>query len=121
MANREENIKKINDELEQMSEEELDQVAGGTYNNTAADTRILNKMGFNISGRSASSLFWSQGDFDDAAADVNKIMGQFGIHVDQSWGCKDNKYYQGPNEITRYEAFMAIAKATGKDMPDISY
>ena len=121
MATRDENLKKINDDLELMSDAELDQVAGGTYNNTAADTRILHDMGFNISGRSASSLFWSQSDFDDAAADVNKIMGQFGIHVDQSWGCKDNKYYQGPNEISRYQAFMTIAKATGKDMPDIDY
>ena len=113
MATRDENLKKINDDLELMSDAELDQVAGGTYNNTAADTRILHDMGFNISGRSASSLFWSQSDFDDAAADVNKVMGP--------WGCKDNKYYQGPNEISRYQAFMTIAKATGKDMPDIDY
>ena len=31
MATREENIKKINDELEKLSDEELNQVAGGTY------------------------------------------------------------------------------------------
>lgn len=31
MATREENLKKINDELEAMSDEELDNVAGGTY------------------------------------------------------------------------------------------
>ena len=30
MANREENLKKLNDELEAMSDEELDKVAGGT-------------------------------------------------------------------------------------------
>ena len=30
MANREENLKKINAELEQLSDEELEQVAGGT-------------------------------------------------------------------------------------------
>ena len=29
MANREENLKKINDELEKLSDEELDKVAGG--------------------------------------------------------------------------------------------
>ncbi|MBR5914755.1 MAG: hypothetical protein IKZ58_10410 [Selenomonadaceae bacterium] len=31
MATREENIKKINDELEQLSDEELEQVAGGGW------------------------------------------------------------------------------------------
>ena len=31
MANREENLKKINYELEKMSDEELDQVAGGGF------------------------------------------------------------------------------------------
>lgn len=31
MANREENLKKINDELEKLSDEELDKVAGGGW------------------------------------------------------------------------------------------
>ncbi|MBR4383075.1 MAG: hypothetical protein IKP64_05905, partial [Selenomonadaceae bacterium] len=44
MASREDKIKKINDELEAMSDDELDQVAGGTYNETAADTRFLNDL-----------------------------------------------------------------------------
>ena len=67
MATREENIKKINDELEQLTDEELENVAGGTYNNTAADSRILNKMGFDIQGKSANDLFWSQSGFRDTA------------------------------------------------------
>ncbi|MBR0260686.1 MAG: hypothetical protein IJQ85_02720, partial [Selenomonadaceae bacterium] len=58
MATREENLKKINDELELMSDEELEQVAGGTYNNTAADSRALNELGLGISGRSALECFW---------------------------------------------------------------
>ena len=35
MATREENIKKINDELEKLSDKELEQVAGGAYDQTA--------------------------------------------------------------------------------------
>ena len=31
MANREENLKKINDQLEQLSDEELEKIAGGFY------------------------------------------------------------------------------------------
>ena len=103
-----------------LKDEQLEQVAGGTYNNTAADTRVLQKMGFDIAGRSALELFWIP-NFDKAADEVNKVMGQFGIHVDQSWGAKDNKYYLGDRQISRHEAFLHIAKATGQDMPDISY
>ena len=34
MATREENLKKINDELEKLDDEQLEQVAGGTFNET---------------------------------------------------------------------------------------
>ena len=109
----------LKDEI--LNEEQLESVAGSTYNNTAADTRVLKKRGFDIIPRSANDLFWSQSKFDEASDAVNRVMGQFGIHVDQSWGCKDNKYYLGGNQISRHDAFLYIAKATGQDMPDISY
>ena len=38
---REENLKKINDELEKLSDEELDQVAGGNIGQTAEDKDLL--------------------------------------------------------------------------------
>ena len=41
MATREENLKKINDELEKMSDEELDQVAGGTNGEYKELRRLL--------------------------------------------------------------------------------
>ena len=51
MATNEENTKKINDELEKMSDEELEQVAGGFYDRhkLAEDSRFLNVLlrGFN--------------------------------------------------------------------------
>ena len=120
MANREENIKKINVELEQLSDEELENVAGGTYNNTAADTRVLQKMGFNISGRSALELFWIP-SFHKAAGEVSKIFSQFDISVDQSWGAVDNVYYYKGEKISRQKAFEIVAKETKQPMPDISY
>lgn len=121
MTTREENIKKINENLEQLTDDELEQVAGGTYNNTAADSRILNKMGFNIQGKSADDLFWSQSKFRDTAHQVNKIFNGFGISVDQSWGAVTNRYYFGGEEITCEQAFKIVATASGKPMPDISY
>ena len=58
----------------------------------------------------------------DDKAQLDTLTRAWGkIHVDQSWGAKDNKYYLGDRQISRHEAFLHIAKATGQDMPDISY
>ena len=121
MTTREDNIKKINDQLEQLTDEELENVAGGTYNNTAADSRILSKMGFGIEGKSANDLFWSQSKFRDTAHKVNLIFNKVGISVDQSWGAVTNRYYFKGEEVTREQAFQILAKKSGKPMPDISY
>ena len=45
MTNREENLKKLNDELEKLSDKELDQVSGGTCGQTAEDSKFLNSLG----------------------------------------------------------------------------
>jgi len=121
MANRDENIKKINDELNKLSDDDLEKVAGGTYNNTAADSRILNKMGFKIEGQSAWDLFWSQQGFRDTANEVNKVFSKAGVSVDQAWGAVTNRYYYGGEEITREKAFKILAEKNNKPMPDINY
>jgi len=41
MSNRDENLQKINDELEKLSDEQLDQVAGGTGTRTGASIEEL--------------------------------------------------------------------------------
>ena len=120
MATREENIKKISTELEKLTDEELDGVAGGTYNNTAADTRALNDMGFDIERRSANDCFWIPNN-NAAQADVAKIFNKFGVSVDQSWGAVDNKYYYGGNQISRQQAFQIVADAVGKPLPELGY
>ena len=45
MANREENLKKINSELEMLNDEQLDEIAGGTIGQTAGDSQILYDYG----------------------------------------------------------------------------
>ena len=44
MAAREDNLKKINAELEKLSDEELEGVAGGSAAETASDSRFLNSL-----------------------------------------------------------------------------
>ena len=123
MANREENIKKINAELEMLTDDELENVAGGTYNNTAADSRALNELGLGISGRSALECFWIP-TFHKAAKDVANVFDQFGIRVEQSWEAVQNRYYiagTGGKEISRQEAFQIVADALGKPLPKLDY
>ena len=48
MATREENLKKINAELEKLSDEELDNVAGGGNIESSNDTRFLNVLNGSI-------------------------------------------------------------------------
>ena len=120
MANREENIKKIGAELEAMSDDELEQVAGGTYNNTAADSRALNELGLGISGRSALECFWIP-TFHKAASEVANVFSKYGISVDQSWGAVSNVYKYKGKTISRQEAFQIVSKAVGKPMPNIEY
>jgi len=50
MANREENLKKINAELEQLSDEELEKVAGGNAQEMATD--IKKELNVNIESQS---------------------------------------------------------------------
>lgn len=45
MITREEHLKKINDHLEKMSDEELEKIAGGEYRETSGDSFLLHKLG----------------------------------------------------------------------------
>ena len=120
MATREENLKKINEQLEKLSDEQLDNVAGGTYNNTAADSRALNELGLGIPGRSALECFWIP-TFHKAASEVANVFSKYGISVDQSWGAVSNVYKYKGKTISRQEAFQIVSKAVGKPMPKIEY
>ena len=44
MATREENIKKINAELEKLGDDELEKIAGGNAEKTSNDGRFLNDL-----------------------------------------------------------------------------
>ena len=106
MSTREENLKKINDELEQLSDEELDNVTGGTIRQTADDSKFLYKYG--LMGTWYSTL--------SAAFDWTKCS----IKVDNGWAragitCvtkphQDNQYFLNGKEITYGQAVAHVQK-----------
>ncbi len=116
MATREENLKKINDELELMSDEELEQVAGGTLGQTADDSRFLNVL---LNGTTkyhhcdrygATKIAFST----DAQRDVKEAWASLGIEFGADLGSNDYKldgYY-----ITQQMAWEHAEKLVGRHL-----
>ena len=115
MANREENIRKINAELEQLNDEQLEQIAGGTYNETAADTRFLNDLAGLCDRFGATKAFFQ---FGTVSGEAVKGWNQLGISVDTSWR-GSNKYFKDGQELTRQEAFKFACEKYGKKLQDM--
>ena len=111
MATREENLKKINDELELMSDEELEQVAGGNYDECVADMKYLRLCGV------------------DVDCDPHEIG--FGLGIREAWAkvgieCEawsmdynvsvfKNKYFLDGKEIPNLVAYKHAADVQGLD------
>lgn len=60
MANREENLKKINDELEKLNDEQLEQVAGGTF--LGSNNRYPEEI-YNLVGIRTDYHLWKRDEF----------------------------------------------------------
>ena len=58
MANREENLKKINAELEMLSDEELEGVAGGSFGQTRVDSKFLYNHGLTGTWHDKDTFLW---------------------------------------------------------------
>ena len=80
MATREDNIKKINDELEILSDEQLEHVVGGAWGETQCDEAFFNSLGIRCREiRDVKNAFAKYGvDFDDSCFGANdyRIGGQ---------------------------------------------
>ena len=64
MATRDENLKKINAELEMMSDDELEQVAGGSMRVTEENAKIAGVKLLKEDGSPGSfGVFWNTGDY----------------------------------------------------------
>jgi len=104
MATREEHIKKINAELELLSDEELDKVVGGLLGETAEDSEILYDYGLidDWHGELHVMFHW---DSDSKAVDAG--WSKAGITSVTS-PFNGNRYFVGGKEITREEAFKKV-------------
>ena len=123
MATREENIKKIkdqlHDELEKMSDEELDRVTGGTAYEAAGDSRFLNDLGLCDRFGPAKAFFYPETVKNAVSAGWKQV----GVHVitetDFSFG---NTYYideKLDKQITRQQAFDIACEKFGKKLQDM--
>ena len=114
MATREENLKKINDELEKLSDEELDGVAGGSEAEDLGDFHLLRDLGV------FEKRFGKEG-FEKI---VKTGCMQWGVLLKFGWNyvgidvtrCSynvDNVYYLGDKQITHDEAVDYAYKKFG--------
>ena len=115
MATREENLKKINDELEKLSDEELEQVSGGSLGETADDSRFLNVLMYGRAGQ-CDRYGKTRIAFSSAAVrDVKNAWAALGIEFsDATIG--DNSYKLGNYYITRQMAWEHAEKVCGRHL-----
>lgn len=98
MATREENLKKINDELEKLSDEQLEQVTGGSTRQTDKDRRFFNILGI----RCITS--------DNAEGAFGRYGVDFRPHVSA-----DNEYiFEGANGYAHHPRIAALGYVLNK-------
>ena len=116
MSNREDNLKKINAELEKLSDEELDNVAGSSLAETARDSKILYDHG--LMDDYSYSDFSIIGIWLKRSAQVDAGWAKAGItSVTKPFG--GNKYFKDGKEISRDDA-IKIVKSKFKRIHDVS-
>ena len=117
MTTREEKIKRINDELEQLSDEELDHVAGGSWLEFTADMLDAKKRG--IAGFEGLDLTNPNSDIIKMIGDdklrhqyVDKVAAVFASHgITMTYKGKfleANTYTYKGNSITREQAWNIV-------------
>ena len=116
MATREENLKKINAELEQMSDEELERVAGGNCYETADDSRFLNSLANLCDRYGATTIAFF--DYDDEIAAAWAKVGVKAYLSDNILknSASANIYYINGTRVTQEQARQHAMKVTGHYM-----
>ena len=110
MATREDNLKKINAELETMSDEELSMVAGGKASETANDSRFLNSLNGSCDRYGEWKVVFS---YQECVAEIKEAWKKVGIEAHLWDGAYKNEYYLDGQKITQEEARQHAMKVTG--------
>ena len=109
MATREENLKKINEKLEAMTDEQLDKVTGGAINELYRDSYFLNKFGL-----CDRYDYWDI-VFSSGRPKIDKIgeaWEKAGVRCDKSEFISCHYFIDG-KQVSRKEAFDYVAKKYG--------
>ena len=91
---------------ELLSEEELDQVAGGSWSNTAQDSEFLFKH------KLMDDWYYTGGaafNWGEVSSQVDKGWARAGITCCTVYGCiYDNEYWKDGKKISRKEAYRIV-------------
>jgi len=119
MATREEQLKKINAELETMSDEELSMVAGGTKTETANDSRFLNSLNGSCDRYGEYKVSSSTPGSASRLEEIKKAWSTVGIEVEfNSVNGKENLYFLDDMPLSQEEARQHAMKVTGHYMTE---
>ena len=122
MATREDKLKKINAELETMSDEELSMVAGGTKTETANDSRFLNSLNGSCDRYGTYKVSPSTPGSDARREEIKNAWAKVGIKatlaVEYDW---QNRYFLDGREITQEEARQHAMNVTGHHMTEADW
>lgn len=102
-----------------MSDDELDQVAGGNCYETADDSRFLNSLNGSCDRYGATRIYFAHG-WTGIDAEIDKAWATVGIkaHCNPIWSYKSdhNTYELNGKQITQEEARQHAMKVTGHYM-----
>ncbi len=116
MATREENLKKINEELEKLSDEELEGVAGGSAAETASDSRFLNSLNGSTDRYGEYRIRFQDHDYE--IRDAWKIVGvDVTLHSGNLFSSGSANIYKIDGKtVSRAEAINHAMDVTGNHM-----
>ena len=100
---------------EVMSDEELDNVAGGGTMQTTGDGDFLESHGF-ISGGERDFLF----NWEEDSAKVDAGWAKAGVTCVTKYGCPDNLYFINGKQVSRKDAFRHALRQDNYSESEIS-